>query len=338
VSVSALSALEQGQPADLSTAAVARIARELDVDVSDWAGEPTNTSQPSVFFRQTGVPDFFERDRESVVLALREARSVAIVDTLLGRVYKRAAFGPVAVGTVPFEQGYELARRVRQTLGLLVEPLGGTSEIIEDEFGVPVVARGLHASHLVALTAKERASNHVAVIVNAKLSANRRVDLAHELAHVLFDEPQKDIDYWLDLDHDHEVETSKAEQRAKAFAAELLIPRRGLIEKFGPPHDRLQARSSPKESTDLARRVGEHFRSPPELTTNHLVNQMYIAKELRDEVWKAITLPPRATPNRSRMLHRRLAEALGAGLLTQMRARELLGLSARDPLPASVKT
>jgi Zn-dependent peptidase ImmA (M78 family)/transcriptional regulator with XRE-family HTH domain len=336
VPASALIALENGQAADLSTAAIARMARELDVDVSDWVGPPVHASQPSLFFRQAGVPDFFAVDREIVVKALRDARSIAIVDDFLGRKYLRAEFTSVDVGAVPFEQGYELARRVRQALGLPFEPLGSISEIIEERFGVPVFASPLHAAHLVALTAKERTSSLAAVIVNANFPGSRRVDLAHELAHVLFDEPRQDIDYWLDLENDHERETSRSEQRAKAFAAEFLIPRHGLIKTFGHAHERVQTRSSLDESKDLARRVGDHFRAPPELTTNHLVNNMYIAESLREEVWKSVVGPQVSLPIRNQMLHRRLTEALGAGMITQMRARELLGLSARDPLPATV--
>jgi len=153
--------------------------------VGDLAEGPIEASQPSLFFRQAGVPDFFDEDRGSVVEALRHARSIATVDALLGRTYLRAEFSPVDVGPIPFEQGYELARRVRQ--------------------------------------------------------------------------------------------------------------------------------------------------SP-----NHLVNNHYIVEELREEVSKSIHLPAFRHPNRMMMLHRRLAEALGASLITQMRARELLGLSARDPLPAGV--
>lgn len=336
VPAAALVALESGQPADVSTAAVARMARELDVDVSDWVGPPVHTSEPSLFFRQVGVPDFFHTDRGRVVEALQGARSIATVDALLQRTYRRAEFVPVEVGAVPFEQGYELARRVRQVLGLPLDPLGSVSEIIEDAFGVPVFGGSLHAAHLVALTAKERTSNNAVVIVNTNFPGSRRVDLAHELAHVLFDEARQDIDYWLDTD-DYERETSRSEQRAKAFAAELLIPRHGLIKNFGQAHDRVQTRNSLDESKDLARRVGAHFRTPPELTTNHLVNNGYIAENLREEVLTSIAFPAVKQPApRNPMLHRRLAEALGAGLITQMRARELLGLSARDPLPATV--
>ena len=338
VPASALAALEDGKPAEVSTAAIARLARELDVDVDDWITN-VQPSQPSLFFKQSGVPDFFQADRDSVVQALRKARSIAAVDEVLGRQYKRASFATVEVGDVPWKQGYELARRVRQALGLPVEPLGSISEIIEDQFGVPVFGSAFAAANLLALTAKERSSNHAAVIVNNSLAFNRRVDLAHELAHVLFDEPQQDIDYWLDLDleHDHEHAVSRAEQRANAFSAELLIPERGLVAKFGSAHSRSQERMSLKESIELARRVADHFGAPPKLTTNHLVDLSYVAPELRESVSKAIYLgarPPSAA--RAPMLERRLAEALGLGLITQMRARELLGLSARDPLPATV--
>jgi Zn-dependent peptidase ImmA (M78 family) len=242
------------------------------------------------------------------------------------------------VGAVPFAQGYDLAQQVRQALGIPVEPLASMSLLAEEEFGVPVLAGELQAANLLALTAKERDTNLAAIIVNGRRHTNRRVDIAHELGHVLFDAAETDIDYWLDLENDHETETSKAEQRANAFAAELLIPRKGLVETFGPAHERGRERYSLAASRDLARRVAEHFHTPPELTTNHLVNHMYIADELRDAVRTELSIPPWRPPGkRPQMLHRRLAEALQAGLITQIRALELLGLSARDTLPPDVR-
>jgi Zn-dependent peptidase ImmA (M78 family)/transcriptional regulator with XRE-family HTH domain len=337
VPAAALAVLEEGTQVEISTAAVARLARALDVDVSDLIEPGANASQPSVFFRQSGVPDFLDRDRGRVVDALRDARSIAVVDGLLGRTYLRAALAPVEVGAVPYKQGYELAERVRRTLGQPIEPLGSMRDLLEERFGVPVLASNLHAPNLLALTAKERGADCVAVLVNEKRTGSTRVDLAHELAHVLFDAPVQDIDYWIDLENDHESDTSRTEQRAKAFAAELLIPRKGLIEKFGHTHERLAERTSLAASVDLARRVGEYFGTPPELTTNHLDHHGYIAKELREGVLKGLSWPTPAAPKRPPMLHRRLADALGAGLLTQMRARELLGLSAWNALPATVQ-
>jgi Zn-dependent peptidase ImmA (M78 family)/transcriptional regulator with XRE-family HTH domain len=333
----ALALLEGGGHADLSTAAIARVARALDVDVSEWSSEPLTTSQPSLFFRQSGVPDFFSADRGVVVNALEEARAVDAVDTLLRRRYKRADFQPVEVGAVPYQQGYELAQRVRRALGNDVEPLGNVRDLIEDEFGVPVLFSDFHASNLLALTAKESASSHVAVIANAKRSGSRRVDLAHELAHVLFDAPAREFDYWIDTDDGREIDGSKTEKRARAFAAELLLPQRGLIAKFGQPESRIHERSSPVAAGELVKQVGEYFRTPPELTTNHLANQSYISKEIREEVLKSLRFASPMATRRPRMLHRRLAEALARGLLTQMRARELLGLSAWDSLPPTVQ-
>src|SRR5260370_4621187 len=184
---------------------------------------------------------------------------MAAVDAVLERRYKRAVFEPVAVGAVAYAQGYELAQHVRQVLGIPVEALGSVSKLVEDEFGVPVLAGELHAPNLLALTAKGRDTNLAAVIVNGRRQTYRRVDIAHELAHVLFDVPEKDIDYWIDLENDHESETSKTEQPAKAFAAEFLIPRKGLVEKFGSAIELGPERSSLAASRDLARRVGEHF-------------------------------------------------------------------------------
>ena len=334
-----LRALEDGRPTVVSTAAVARIARALDVDIADLAEErPLHTSQPSLFFKQRDVPDFFDKDRAHVVSALQEARAIAVLDEILGKRYKRASFEPVAMAAVPFKQGYELAQRVRRVLGVPREPLGNIVQLTEDEFGVPVVGAALQTRTLLALTAKERETKLVAVIVNGTRASHRRVDIAHELAHVLFDAPEKEIDYWLDLENDHVSETEKTEQRARAFSAELLIPQEGLVEQFGLPNQRSsEQRASLASARELVLRVAAHFRTPPELTTNHLVNHLYIAPHLRDAAWRGLELPPGPPqPSRPKMLHRRVAEALGAGLITQMRAREFLDLSARDPLPDDV--
>ncbi len=335
VSFDALVALEKGDVADISTAGVARIARELDVDVSEWFSAEKPTSQPALFFRQGGIPDFFDQDRKAVVIALREARAIASVDALLGRRYeKRAAFSPRDVGSVPFDDGYKLAQLVRRTLGQPTQPLGSVVSIVEDEFGVPVLAASLHTQRVLALTAKERDSDLVVVILN-QAQPNARVHVIHELAHVLFDRPVQDVDYWIDLDDDRESQTIKTEQRAKAFAAELLIPQEGLSVQFGRP----MQLSGFAAAIKLARQVGEHFRTPPELTTNHLVNRKYIAVELREQVTESLTIPVYARPTpRPKMLERRVAEALSGGLITQMRARELLDLTAYDALPPSLYT
>jgi hypothetical protein len=140
------------------------------------------------------------------------------------------------------------------------------------------------------------------------------------------------------LEEDHAAATAKTEKRARAFAAELLIPWDGLVEQFGPPNQRSsEQRASLASARELVLLVAAHFRASPELTTNHLVDYAYIGQHLRDAAWRGLAVPPGPPqPNRPKMLHRRVAEALGAGLITQMRAREFLDLSARDPLPDDV--
>lgn len=330
-----LLALEAGRPVTLSTAAVTRIARAIGVATADLAQETAGS--PSLFFLQPGVPDFFDADRDVVVGALRAARSIAELDRLLGRTYPRGELDPVDVGPVPFEQGYELARRVRGVLGAPSEPLGSVVEIVEDVFGVPVVRMPLKARRVVALTAKDSSTRLAAVVLSDVGTDNARVTVAHELAHVLFDKPEKPIDYWIDLENDQAADTSKIEQRARAFAAELLIPRRGLVDLLGPQTQRSASqRTSRTEARELVQRVCSHFRTPPELTTNRLVDDVYIDQGLRADVWKGLSGSSWHPKPRPPMLHRRLADALRAGLITRMRAREYLGLSAWDDLPSEL--
>jgi Zn-dependent peptidase ImmA (M78 family)/transcriptional regulator with XRE-family HTH domain len=335
VSIEDLGALEDGRAVALTTAAVARIARALHVDLVELA---RGNSQPALFFRQAGVPDFFDADRPLVVDGLREAAAVAHLDELLGHTYKRGLVEPLGVAGVPFQHGYELASRIRRLLGNPAGPLGSISEVLEEEFGVPVIPGGFRAQRVLALTAKEQAPTAMLVVVMVSSShiENRRVDLAHELAHVLFDKSATPIEYWIDLEDGAELDTSKIEQRARAFAAEFLIPRAGLVEQFGPPHERGSKRSSISAAKELVQQVGNYFRAPPELTTHHLANHLYIDDNIQDAVWKGLSPQPWRAPPRMRMLNRRLAEGLREGIMTQMRARELLGLSAYDALPSDL--
>ncbi|MGK4004474.1 ImmA/IrrE family metallo-endopeptidase [Sorangium sp. So ce1036] len=54
------------------------------------------------------------------------------------------------------------------------------------------------------------------------------VDLAHELGHILFDPPQGEIHLVVDQEDDVGKGVRHVEQRARAFAAELLMPAEGL--------------------------------------------------------------------------------------------------------------
>ena len=83
-------------------------------------------------------------------------------------------------------------------------------------------------------------------------------------------------------------------------------------------------------------KVCSYFRTPPELTANRLADEVYIDQSLRADVWQGLSGSSWHPNPRLPMLHRRLADALRARLITRMRAREYLELSAWDDLPSEL--
>jgi Zn-dependent peptidase ImmA (M78 family) len=133
---------------------------------------------------------------------------------------------------------------------------------------------------------------------------------------------------------------TRSEQRARAFAAELLMPAEGLRRLLGQP----QYVMGMAEAMDLVERTRTEFLTPIEIAVNHLVNREYVWSEVREALIekarrgessgdRCATGPnePSAKPD---LLEQRVVEALNRDLITQGRARELLGLSAWDDLPA----
>jgi Zn-dependent peptidase ImmA (M78 family) len=170
----------------------------------------------------------------------------------------------------------------------------------------------------------------------------RRVDLAHELAHILFDEPNGSINVTVDSSTDVNRAPTEAghppnEQRANAFAAELLIPLHGLRRLLGPPPPK--GNVSYADAFAVVQRVREEFKTPKEVAVNHLCWRGYVDQCLHGTLIRAAY--PRIGPAPERyarrsVIERRVILARRRGLITSMRARELLGLSVWDELPDEI--
>lgn len=350
-----LAGLERGEAVRVSTAALARVARRLSLPPTALLSLDDAPEAPlSLYFRHASVPDFFHEDEAAARKAVLLARTIEGLDDLLDRRDPlRKWFAPKAVGHVPFEDGYARARRVREILHQrghlpsVTAPLPDPLEtLVEDAFGVPVLDEKLATTSVLAFTAKDQATGVAAIVLNqsSRWASNpfrRRVDVAHELGHTLFDTREEPIALWID----REEKPGKAslglppedpvEQRAKAFAAELLIPMMGLRELLGP---RPSVRASREQAIDRARRTREHFLTPIELTVHHLANHGYLPEYLHEEIVTIAPGPATIAPARRQgMLRRRVQEARAAGRISAMRARELLGLTAWDPLPWGVE-
>lgn len=331
--------LEAGDLRDISTAALARVARRFAIPPDDLLLGKRTARSLEIHFKQPALSDFHESDRSAVEESLREARSVAWLNRALGLGSDlRDRFVPVPVGTRPYENGYELAIRVREALSNKDGPMSDLRELLEDRFGIVVKTAPLRTARIHALCVKDTAEGAMAVVLNETHegfanAAKQRSDLAHELGHVLGDPPAGEVDLVIDaILTDHPPH----EQRANAFAAELLIPLAGLRRLFGPP----AATLSVDEARERVRRTRAEFSTTLELTVNHLINRGYTDAALRQWLLDH-SLPIEPLPARPKyvpLLERRIHQALQAFVISTGRARELLGLSVWDPLPADVLT
>lgn len=340
VDESRLSSFESDGSGSLSTAAVARMARALGVPLSTWLSPAMESPPPAIYFRQTSVPDFDAQDLPTITQALETAAAAQDLLRLLGReplLHRFTAEAPR--GDKPYVRAYQLARAVRNELGQYDGPIVDMRRLLEDRLGVPVIDARLRIPSIAAVTTKGRDGKIAAVVINSacprsKWTACERVDLAHELAHVLFDASAHAYGLWIDLDADLTAEAldnldRSVESRAKAFAAEFLAPERGLKRLLGEP----QATTSTTVALDLAVRAMNEFGLSADVTANHLRNRGYIADEHREWVAQRLPRPSHPTVARSTLLERLVAEALARDIISGMRAREILGLTPWDDVP-----
>jgi Zn-dependent peptidase ImmA (M78 family)/transcriptional regulator with XRE-family HTH domain len=344
----------------ITAAAVDRLAYVLAVDPFALR-EGRIEKRPTAtvfFFQQSMFPDFRDaEDRPKLMKAFERALALVDVDAVLGRPKNRRLDFPAERPTPEAaKDGYRLANRVRAVLGNESAPMLDMAVMLEEHFGILIRAESLASTSISALTVKDNIRGAAAVILNTnnERRANPstvRVDLAHELAHVLFDPADRDVDLVIDEDRDDDRSPREregsgnsaqelSEKRARAFAAELLMPAEGLRALLGKP----QYIMSQREATELIERVRDQFVTPIEIAVNHLVNREYVVHWLRQplidlarqrEPRRAFGKPSTPAATRPDVLERRVLEALERDLITQERARELLGLSPWDELPTT---
>ncbi|HVJ18877.1 MAG TPA: ImmA/IrrE family metallo-endopeptidase [Polyangiaceae bacterium] len=223
-------------------------------------------------------------------------------------------------------------------LGNESRAMGDMAELLEERFDILVRTESLSSAKVDALALKEPQTGVAAAILNG--SSRRRsnawtarVDLAHELCHLLFDPPKAEIHLVVEQETDDGKSKGLAEQRANAFAAELLLPLEGLRRVLGPPRYEM----STFQALDLVQRTRDEFKTPIEITVNHLINREYIVSFLQDRLIEQARhmmggqTPPE--PPRQDVLTRRVLDALDLDLISAGRARELLQLTPWDDLP-----
>ena len=350
-----LQAFEEGIPA-LSTAQLARIAAALELTFSSLIhGEMVEAPAASVFFRHGSFTDFSADDEPVLAQALTDAAQLLALREKLQKprsLRRTKLFTPRAASattsTDTARDGYQLARHVRNRLsqrGSLSSPDGPLPDLralLEDSFEILVVVRRLRSSRTSAVLASAHPSDACAVILNEADPDRKnnpwldRVHLAHELCHALFD-PNENGQLHLVVETDSQSRDESNERRAKAFAAEFLLPKEGLAKLIG---------KKPITTIDDAlrslQRVREHFGTPWEIAAYHLCNHHHYDETLRDALLdrkgKAKGSPPERLPAPGAVsvtVRSLVEEAHRESLITDGQARTALRLSLVDALPWS---
>lgn len=134
-------------------------------------------------------------------------------------------------GYPAYETGYDLARKTRALLQLDdLEPIGSVRQIIEDQFGIPLVQEQINQRFAGATLANGHARG---IAINEQgLNQNvwvRRMTLCHELGHLLWDPSANlqniKVDEYSELQqNERDAKRDPAEIRANAFAIAFLVP------------------------------------------------------------------------------------------------------------------
>lgn len=129
-----------------------------------------------------------------------------------------------------YQRGYDLAARTREILGIGSEaPVESMRRLVSDKLNIPLVQTKLGPSLAGATIANGEDRGIVVNIEGANQSVwVRRMTLAHELGHLLWDPAQKLNRLMIDRYEDLEVNSSSprdvVEMRANAFAIAFLAP------------------------------------------------------------------------------------------------------------------
>jgi Zn-dependent peptidase ImmA (M78 family) len=347
VPIAVLTALERGE-IGITTTQLDEVAGalSLDSDALMRGREVPMLVPPSVFLRHSPMQDFDDRDGDTLDAALEQGRRLAALRSLLGEpalALQSGVFSQQEVAAdepkAPAHHGYRLAREVRRWLGNTADEFDDARVLLEERFGVAVVVRGLQSIRATAISV--RAESFAAVVLNtrdlhrARNPLLARVYLAHELCHVLFDPSPGGLHIVVDMDADRKAHI--AEQRARAFAAELLLPLEGLTRLLGKP----QGIAERSAALDLVAQARSRFGTPHEIAANHLCNMNFI--DWRLQAWleaertsftgasAATALPVDDGP--SKCVADYVERACRDGLITDGEARASLGIDRLAPLP-----
>jgi len=215
-----------------------KVARILGLDerMLSYRSEPVGNQDVAV--RMRTLHDERPALSGPVVAALSEAAWVAMTQMRMESELKLAgaevefSYDPFygSATTPAYRVGYDIANRFRREMGLQEdEPIESVRDLVERRLRIPVIQAELGQQVAGATVA---AGNRRAIVIN--LSGRnrnvfvRRSTLAHELSHILFDPRERlrdlRVDEYDDLDRHADQTSDPVEQRANAFAVQVLVP------------------------------------------------------------------------------------------------------------------
>ncbi len=238
---------------------------------------------------------------------------------------------PVPPEDTPDHGAKALAAQVRKQLELGTRPIASVWSLAR-QLGVQCadVSPDELSQHLDGASWRDPAT----LIANRVGGPHRtRMTVCHELGHILFDEASCAISPARGLSVLYRLRV-KAEQRANAFAAYVLVP----------PERVFQILNGRRPDPESLREVAVTFGVGIHVAGNVLTNLFSLSESERDEliqgarddavgraVWSPV--PSKGPGSPRRQLLQRVERALARGLLDEVTARMILGIRLSQPLP-----
>jgi Zn-dependent peptidase ImmA (M78 family) len=222
-----------------------RVARALGLDERAISFRSNPGGNEKLAVRLRTLSESLVSLSESSVGNLAEAAWVAMtqvrLESLLGLDMAEETFEPSGdfggFKRPPYAAGYDLANRVRYTLGLGESPIPSMRALAEETLRIPVVQTRL--DERIAGATVDFGTRRAVVINISGMNSQamvRRSTVAHELCHILFDPASKldtlRVDEYDELNRRADTLADPVEQRANAFAVQLLAPQEAVVERF----------------------------------------------------------------------------------------------------------
>ncbi|MBW2736592.1 MAG: ImmA/IrrE family metallo-endopeptidase [Deltaproteobacteria bacterium] len=239
---------------------------------TDWVqlGEsfPVMNSNVAVAFR-TASPELTAADRATIWKAVTAGGQDIRASNAL-RKLRSGLPGLIESGAADYSQGYALAIQLREYLDnrdacLEIEVL------LSDELGIPIRELKLADPAVEGGSVYDPNSRGPGVFVNPTAVASstawgRRMTLAHELCHLLFDLPS-----WGAFHLTGIWSFPHIERRANAFAAELLLPKAGIVKELG-----FAPKTPPME--EKFAQLMKTFQVGQITATRHVINRFHLVE------------------------------------------------------------